>query len=241
MTTTDVTETGAVPDITRFMRAMQFSDTMLPVGSFSFSNGLETAVAEGLVTDAESLRQFVQVCVKQGASCDGIAVLHAHRAALACDDAGLADADFAVIERKLNEEGRVMVTRMGRKLAELGLRLAPESAPIADWLERIKSGEVPGTYPATRALVLAEIGAGEQESFGIHQYGVAATVVGAALRVVRVDHMDTQQILFDVGATADEDYHAVKDLSLDDMSTFAPMLDIFAPIHVRSHVRMFLN
>ncbi len=98
------------------MRMMQFSDSMFPVGSFSFSNGLESAVAQGIVTDGPSLREFVLSAAHQGATCDGIAVLAAHRGATAGDFSAILAADHAVIERKLNEEARTMSTRMGKKL-----------------------------------------------------------------------------------------------------------------------------
>ena len=37
---------------------LQFGDSMLPVGAFSFSNGLESAVQQGLVHDADTLRHL---------------------------------------------------------------------------------------------------------------------------------------------------------------------------------------
>jgi len=46
---------GSGLSINRAMRMMQFSDSMFPVGSFSFSNGLESAVAQGIVTGGPSL------------------------------------------------------------------------------------------------------------------------------------------------------------------------------------------
>ena len=36
-------------DITRLMRLVEFSDSAFPVGTFSFSNGLESAAFEGEV------------------------------------------------------------------------------------------------------------------------------------------------------------------------------------------------
>src|SRR5438477_10656393 len=99
------------------MRLLQFGDSMLPVGAFSFSNGLEAAVQTGLVHDLDTLRQFVQTAAEQAATGDGIAVLAAHRAAQAGDFDAVALADRAVFHRKLNEEMRTMTVRMGRKLA----------------------------------------------------------------------------------------------------------------------------
>ncbi|MCV7227999.1 urease accessory protein UreF [Mycolicibacterium komossense] len=223
------------------MRAMQFADSMLPVGAFSFSNGLETAVAEGFITDARSLGEFVEVSVRQAARCDGIALLHAHRGARAGDLDRVVAADHAVWERKINEEARTMTSRMGRKLAELTTRVVPDSTLIQCWLERLTSGQTPGTFPVGLAVVFAELGSPETDAFGVHQYGVASTLLGAALRIARVDHVQTQEILFAVNGTAEKDYDAICGLGIDDMTSFVPMMDIFASIHVRSHIRMFMN
>ena len=42
------------------MRLLQFGDSMLPVGSFAFSNALESAVEQGVVHDVVTLRGFVR-------------------------------------------------------------------------------------------------------------------------------------------------------------------------------------
>ncbi len=54
---------------------------MLPVGAFSFSGGLESAVQQGVVRDVATSREFVRTATDQAASGDGIALLAAHRAA----------------------------------------------------------------------------------------------------------------------------------------------------------------
>src|SRR5256885_17000289 len=94
--------------ITEAMRLLQFGDSMLPVGSFSFSNGLEAAVAQRVVHDIASLRQFVGTALHQAATADGIALIEAHRGAGAVDIERVIAADRAVFERKLNEEMRTM-------------------------------------------------------------------------------------------------------------------------------------
>ena len=66
-----------MPTIPELMRVLQFGDSLLPVGAFSFSNGLESAVQLGIVRDPESLEQFVGSALRQAATSDGIAVLSA--------------------------------------------------------------------------------------------------------------------------------------------------------------------
>src|SRR5258706_358478 len=70
-----------VEAVSRISRVLQFGDSLLPVGSFSFSNGLEAAIQLGVVHDLLSLGDFVRVVVEQAAPSDGVAVLAAFRAA----------------------------------------------------------------------------------------------------------------------------------------------------------------
>lgn len=226
--------------ISELLHVLQFGDSLLPVGAFSFSNGLESAVQFGVVRDVESLREFVRASVEQAATSDGVAVLAACRAAQSGDPEGIDRADRAVFDRKLNEEMRTMTVRMGRKLAEMAHRvLGPSIA--SRWLERIRSGATPGCMPVGQALVFTALGLSEREAFAVHQYGVAAMMVNASLRLMRIHYLDAQAILYEVNADAEAAYERVAAHGLDDMAAFAPVYDILASLHVRSHVRMFMN
>jgi urease accessory protein len=66
-------------------------------------------------------------------------------------------------------------------------------------------------------------------------------VLGAAVRLMRVDHLDTQTILYAVNATAAEEYRHAATADLDDMATFGPVIDVLAATHVHAQVRMFMN
>jgi urease accessory protein len=222
------------------MRVLQFGDSLLPIGSFSFSNALESAVQEGVVRDAATLSEFVLTSAHRAATSDGIALLEAHRAAREPDMERIVRADQAVFERKLAEETRTMTTRMGRKLAEVAT--AATAAPLLGrWLDRIRDGSTPGTHPVGLGVLFAELGSPEDDAFAVHQYGAAMTTLSAALRLMRIDHRQVQAILHAVDGTVSAEYAAARNLSLSDMASFAPMADILAAIHVRSHIRMFMN
>jgi urease accessory protein len=222
------------------MRLLQFGDSILPVGSFSFSNALESAVERGVVHDPGTLHEWVLTATRQATSGDSIALLHAHRATSRSDLDEVIAADHAVLERKLNEEARTMSTRMGRKLGELGERVVRDGR-VDGWLAAVRDGRTPGTFPVGMGVLFAALGAPETEAFAAHHYGVASMILGAALRIMRVDHMDTQTILFAVAAGAPDAYASIDDAGLDDMSAFAPMTDILAAVHASAHVRMFMS
>ncbi|MBR0648586.1 urease accessory protein UreF [Roseomonas terrae] len=224
----------------RLARLLQFSDSTLPVGSFAFSNGLESATQTGVVSDAESLLRYVEVILSQAARADGVALLHAHRAALAGNYDGILDADAELLCRRVGEEQQLMLTRIGRKFAELVLKIEP--VPMLErWLTDIKAGATPGCYPVGQAMALAHLGADEVEAFVMHQYGIASMLLSAALRLMRIDHLDTQRILFIAQQRVQDDYAAVRDLSLDEIASFAPVFDVLVAHHTTTHLRLFMN
>jgi urease accessory protein len=224
----------------RLAHVLQFGDSLLPIGSFSFSNALEAAVQEGVVRDATTLGEFVTASTHRAAVSDGIALLEAHRAARQPDIERIVRADRAVYERKLGEEARTMTTRMGRKLAEVST--AAVTAPLTGlWLKRVRDGTSPGTHPVGLGVLFAELASPEEDAFAVHQYGVAMTILSAALRLMRIDHCQVQALLYAADTAIADDYTEVCQASLTDISSFAPMADILAAAHVRSLVRMFMN
>ncbi|MFH5925348.1 urease accessory protein UreF [Roseomonas xinghualingensis] len=221
-------------------RLLQFSDTTLPIGSFAFSNSLESALQTGIVNDPASLLQYVEFILRQSARMDGVALLHAHRAAIAGTYDAILEADCELLCRRVGEEQQLMLTRVGKKLAELVLKITPSST-LERWLADIRTGATPGCFPIGQAIALAHMGADEAETFVMHQYGVASMILSAALRLMRIDHLDTQRILFKAQERANDDYLAVCSLCLDDMATFAPVFDVLVAHHTTTHVRLFMN
>lgn len=222
-------------------RLIQFSDSAFPVGTFSFSNGLETAAHLGIVRDAESLASYTRSVAVQAAFSDGVAALLAHRAALADDYEALAAADRQIMLFRMNGEARLMLTRMGKKLAELGARLYGEKSLFGRWLSGIREGSTPGAYPVAQGLAFALEGQDEKALYVSHQYGVVNMVLSAALRCVRVSHYDTQKILFEFGETVERDYEKASRMGFDDMNSFVPEMDILASMHEKGRMRMFMN
>ncbi|MER7892618.1 urease accessory UreF family protein [Micromonospora sp. NPDC094482] len=232
--------TAPEPAIPATLRILQFGDLTFPVGAFAFSGGLEMAVQTGVVRNAAELAEFVQTVTHLAATGDGVALLQGHRGALAGDLDLVRRADEAVHLRKLPEEARTMSLRMGRKLAEAAAQIVGDTVLDKRFRDAEADG-VPVTYPVAVGALFASLGLSEQDAFAVHQYGVAATVLSAALRLMRVDHLETQAILYQVNATAAEEYQAVAGARLDDMAAFAPVMDVLAAAHVDAHIRMFMN
>lgn len=223
------------------MRLIQFTDSAFPIGTFSFSNGLETAIYEKIVYDAQTLEEYTRSIALQAAYSDGIAAIHAYRAACKDDYEAIVEADHRLIQFKMNDEARLMQKRMGKKMAELSIQIFDDPATIKRWLDDINANKTPGTFPVAQALVFANGGLSEKELFSSHQYGVINMVLGAALRAVRVSHYDTQRILFKLSEQTEEFYNEISTMGLDDMNSFVPQIDILASLHEKGTMRMFMN
>ena len=226
--------------LTRLLRILQWGDGTLPVGAFSFSNGLESALQTGIVQDAASLKRFVQGVAWQSAGLDGVALLHAHRVALGGELPPLLAVDQALMIRRVGQEQRQMLTRMGKKLTELGERLLPHPLQT-QWLASIRDGRTAGSFPVSAGMLFALLGVAEDEAFAVHHYGVVSMMLGAALRLMKVDHYSTQRIAFELHDEVDEIYRQKATCALDDMASFSPVFDVLVAHHEQATVRMFMN
>lgn len=227
-------------NLPEIMRLLQFTDSTFPVGTFSFSNGLETAGFENIVNDKRTLHEFARSQALQAAFTDGIAAISSHRAFLKGDYEKILEADRTLILCKMNDEARQMLRRMGKKLGELSVRLF-DNEISSRWLEDIGKDITPGTYPVAQGIAFAAAGISEEELFCSHQYGVINMVLSAALRCVRVSHYDTQEILYEMSADITSLYQRVKDMKIGEMHAFFPELDILASLHEKGNMRMFMN
>lgn len=227
-------------DMAKVMRLLQFTDSQFPVGTFSFSNGLETASFEKIVVNAPTLEAFTRSQSHQAAFSDGVAALHSYRAYKDSNFEKCIEIDKYLYAFKMNDEARQMQTRMGKKLAELAVRLYDDSF-VKTWLDAINKGETHGTYPVAQGIIFALAGVSEKDLFCSHQYGVMNMVLGAALRCVKVSHYDTQLILEKLSEDIEGLYEKASVMELKDMNAFYPELDILASLHEKGNMRMFMN
>lgn len=222
------------------IKILQFSDSALPIGGFTFSNGAESAIQNGIINDSETLKSFVKTSLASAASSDGIALIAAHRAFLQEDFTALKTIDSAVYNRKLNEEAQQMTIKLGKKLAEISS--ATTNIPlIQKWLDLIKAHETKGTHPVTQAIVMAAQGIPEREVMVMHQYGIAMTILSAAMRLMRITHYETQQILFELNSDIEAFCDIAESGDIEQMASYVPVIDLLSALHQQSFVRLFMN
>ena len=235
--TNDVEALGSAAFLSRML---QFGRSMFPIGAFAFSSGLESAIQKGIVTNAATLRAYARTALEQAARGDGIALIAAHRAATAGDIDTLAQ-----INRPAGDSRASFLTKRGQ------CRFArARSSPRWVWRwwvprccrpggNALISLSLPGCYPIALAINFAVQELPAKQAFVVHQYGVATTILGAALRLMKVRSTLIRRRGSELTEPIGETYEAAATARLSDMAGFAPSTDILAAIHTRAHVRLF--
>lgn len=182
-----------------FLGALQLADSFFPSGAYALSHGLETAVEDGRVGDAAGLEAWLRaLIVGQIGPIDGVVVGAAWEASAVGAIDRLRALDCWLEALRLAREGRDVSRRMGRRLLETGRRLLADEAPPSLDLYRtaVLAGEAPGHHPVALGVVSEAMGLGRASAVAVTLYSAATSILGAGLRVLRVDHETSQAILF---------------------------------------------
>ncbi|AYL49752.1 urease accessory protein UreF [Citrobacter freundii] len=193
-----------------------------------------------MVYNRQTLKQYVCTALLQAAKCDAVAQIQTMRACRSNRLNELISIDNDLISRKLSPEPRLMTQRMGKKITELSAAIYPD--PVFNWwLEQIRQGTVVGTYPVSHGLLMSHLDLDEDAMLAMHFYGVAMTILSAAQRLMRITHLDSQKILAEVTSLFPDYAEMALNTRPEEMSSFSPMIDILAAVHVDAHVRLFMN
>ncbi len=245
---------------TALLKLIWLASPVLPVGGFSYSEGLEAAVDAGLVRDEAAARRWLVDQLKLGlARADLPVVAEAIRAWRGgVDDLESPQdrsADLVRIEAlntwvrttRETQELRQQTEQMGRSLHEW-LRIQQAGAPgkadehgLPDDPRIAQLGALrpAPTWPVAHALALARSGAPLQQALLAHGFGWAENMVQAALKAVPLGQSAGQRILAAlVDALPAAIDHA---MTLDDQTRQAhtPMLAILSARHEAQYSRLF--
>jgi len=218
------------------LRLMWLASPALPVGGFSYSEGLEAAVDAGRVHDEASAGVWLLDQLKLALGRSELPLLA--QAWAAWQQADLARAaslnDWVRCTRE-SSEFRQQTEQMGRSLCEWLRQRAPDDERVA-FLGRLKPAP---TWALAFALAALLAGAPVREALLASAFGWAENMVQAALKAVPLGQSAGQRLL----AAAVEVIEPVVDAALatpdDARQAFTPMLAIASAQHEAQYSRLF--
>ena len=247
----DTASNGATDDAqadAAVLESLRLADSSLPVGTDSVSYGLEAFVAADRVADADDLAALLETYLRrQLGPGDLVALRAAHAAARDASD-GRDEAALTRVcraDRRLNAttlpaEFRESATRTGGRLLSLQRELRADPF-VEAYARAVEDGETPGAYPVVLGVVTARTGVGERRACLVACQEFVTALAGAAQRLLQLGHTDVQRVVTEcqpamAAAVADS-----ADRSLDEMTPFAPLVEMRSAAHERADRRLFLS
>jgi urease accessory protein len=220
---------------TALMMLMQLASPALPVGGFSYSEGLEAAVEHGLVHDEASAQTWLidQLLLVQARS--DLAVLAQAMAAWAQPDVPrLQQLNDWLLQTRETHEMRLQTEQMGRSLVDWLRNQAKADAARLSICAALRP-----TWPLAFALALHTHQAPVRDGLLASAFGWAENMVQAALKSVPLGQRSGQRILAALSAAIPEAVSHAMGLGDDDRQAFAPRLAILSARHETQYSRLF--
>jgi urease accessory protein len=203
----------------------------LPVGGFSYSEGLEAAVDRGFVSDEQTAARWL---VEQ---------LH-----LTLSRADLAVMAQAIVAWRISDEERIAALNawvlQTRETAELRQQTEHMGRSMVEWLKSVQPGQAarvrePLTYPIACALAVSGTQAPVRQTLLTLAFGWAENMMQAAIKSVPLGQSAGQRILLQLAAEIPAAVDNALAMGEDERQAFSPMLAILSAQHETQYSRLF--
>jgi urease accessory protein len=231
------------------LTALRLSDSMLPVGTYTASYGVEQYLNEDDIETADELGDLIAGYLRGVIGpAEIVALGHAHRSAAAGDLDGILAADERLAAATLPAEFRDSSTKAGGKLLELldeiddGPFAATDTTGfLGEYTAACEDGRTAGHYPVVLGVVCQQAGLGCREAALVSAYGSVTGLLGAAQRLGRFGHTAIQAQLSTLFPVIEEVCEQYSDAELTAMCSFAPLADVRGMAHERADRRLFMS
>lgn len=217
-------------------RLLAWLSPAYPIGAFSYSHGLETAVEDGLVRDRADLVEYIATVLRSGAGrVDGALLATAWRAARAGDDATLDEAATLAAAWRGTAETALETMQQGTAFVGVTLSAWPEprfAAFAARHPRRLAHPVAFGAAAGFHDVPLRPALAGWLGAF-------AANLVSAGVRLVPLGQTDGQIATATLHPVVEAAADAAMAADPDTIGSAAPVLDLLSMRHETQYTRLF--
>lgn len=228
---------GALP-ATSLLQLMWLASPALPVGGFSYSEGLEAAVDCGLAdTEARACNWLADQLHLSLARSDLAAVAKAVPAWRRRDLERVRELNHWILQTRESSELRLQTEQMGRSLLELLKTVQPELLAELGW--PWSSEETGLSYPIAFALAASSTQASVRDVLLTYAFAWAENMAQAAIKSVPLGQSAGQRILLrladEIPAVVEQALHTPDSAR----QAFTPMLAILSAQHETQYSRLF--
>ena len=139
------------------------------------------------------------------------------------------------------KEMRNASVNSGTQLIKCVSVFVKEDDILIKYQKAIKEKKAYGVFPVAFAICCNALKIKKEKSMAMLLYGFTVSVVGAALRLGLIQHLESQKIIHDVKSTITQTIKNNEDKSVFDMWQFTPQLDIVQMSHEKMDSKMFIT
>jgi urease accessory protein len=217
------------------MQLMWLASPALPIGGFSYSEGLEAAVDSGLISTEHDACQWLLDQLDLSLARADLAVLaQAIPAWQSGDQEGISKLNAWVLQTRESSELRAQTEQMGRSLLEWLRNHTTASAEQIALLADMQPG-----YPMAFALAASATQASLRDCLLSYAFGWSENMVQAAIKSVPLGQSAGQRILSALAAAIPAAVDQALALGDDERQAFSPMLAILSAQHEVQYSRLF--
>ena len=229
---TDATTASAAT----LLQLIWLASPALPVGGFSYSEGLESAVDSALVTDEASTAAWLLDQLHLGAArSDWPLMAAAFDAWRRADAITIAELNGWFTSTRESAELAQQSAQMGRSLA-LWLHGLHPDAPGLDLLRALEPAP---TWPVAFAFAAARTEASPRDALLAFAFGWAENMVQASLRSVPLGQSAGQRVLAQLADAIPAAVERALRLPAGERLAFTPMLAVSSSQHETQYSRLF--
>jgi urease accessory protein len=234
-TITTITTT-TVMRVAELTALLHLASPALPIGAFSYSQGLESAIEHGLIHDGDSAREWIASGLTNVLARGELPFL-AHQITRWRDHdaAGLSAADEEFLASRESAELRRETQQMGWSLAQLCTQLEWGDAARLATLNAIK----PISQPTAFAFAAYAHDAATDAALAAYAFSWVENQAAAALKAVPLGQIAGQRIIVALRVAIDTAVEKALDTSPGEINTFAPQLGILSARHESQYSRLF--
>lgn len=230
MTTITTTDGAAL------YRLLAWLSPAYPIGAYTYSHGLETAVEDGAVKTRADLVDYIATALRAGAGrVDSALLAAAYRGAEAGDDAVLDETAWLAAAWRGTAEMALETMAQGTAFTSVTQSAWPDArfAALAARHPRQLAHPVAfGAAAAWHGIPLRPALAGWLSGF-------AANLVSAGVRLVPLGQTDGQIATATLHPVVEAAADAAMEAELDALGSAAPMLDLLSMRHETQYTRLF--
>ncbi|WGG53441.1 urease accessory protein UreF [Rugamonas sp. DEMB1] len=218
------------------LNLLQFASPALPIGAYSYSQGLEAALENGMVKDADSARRWIVRHLHEVvAQWEAPVCWRLMRAFAARDGAAVAEWSERFIASRDSAEFRAETIQMGFSLSRLIAELGVADAAALALLQR----EAEVSLPAAFACAVDALAIPHEAALLAMLFAWAENQVLVCVKSVPLGQVAGQRLLLSLRPELEAAARYAQNVADDEMSNWSPGLSLLSMQHEVQYSRLY--